>query len=95
MKNSLNFDLWKAEHSAKCTANFKGSSGAIEPTGIEAMFKHSFEKHRLLYTSLYCDGDSKSYDKVKNIYKVYHGKEVTHLQCVGHAQKLLGTALRW
>ena len=74
VKNSLTFDLWRAEHSAKCTANFKGSSGAMEPAGIEAMFKRSVEKHRLLYTSLYCDGDSKSYDRVKHIYKAHHGK---------------------
>ena len=94
VKLSLSYDIWRAEHSSKCTANFKGSSGAMEPAGIEAMFKRSVEKHKLLYTSLYCDGDSKSYDKVKEIYKAKYGKEVKRLQCVGHVQKRLGTALR-
>ena len=60
-KNSLAYDVWRAEHASKCNTNVKGSSGAMEPAGIEAMFKRSVDKHKLLYTSIYCDGDSKSY----------------------------------
>ena len=53
----------------------------MEPAGIEAMLKQFVEKHKLLY-------------KVKEIYKAKYGKEVKRLQCVGHVQKGLGTALR-
>lgn len=47
-----------------------------------------------MYTKWYCDGDSKSYDRVKQVYKDKHTKEVERLQCVGHVQKCMGTALR-
>ena len=47
-----------------------------------------------MYTKLYCDGDSKSYDRVKQVYKDKHTKEVERLQCMGHVQKRMGTALR-
>ena len=76
MTNSLTYDLWRAEHSVKCTANFKGSSGAIESADIESIFTWSGDKHKLLYTSLYCGSDSKSHDRVKHIYKAHYGKEV-------------------
>ena len=86
--------VWKAEHESKCKANFKGSSGLMEPKGTENIFSRSAEKHKILYTDLYCDGDSKSFDRIKQVYKNDHGKEVRRLQCVGHVQKRLGTALR-
>ena len=93
-KDTIAYQVWKAEHAIKCKANFKGSSGSMEPAGIEKMYKRSIDKHGLLYTSLYCDGDSKSHDRVKNLYKEKYSKEVKRLQCVGHVQKRLGTALR-
>ena len=48
----------------------------------------------MLYTEVYSDGDSKSFDSVKDVYKHSHHKEVKRLQSVGHVQKRLGTALR-
>ena len=93
-KDTVAHQVWKAEHAAKCTSNFKGSSGAMEPAGLVSMYNRSIDKHGLLYTSLYCDGDSKSHDRVKDTYKEKYSKEVKRLQCVGHVQKRLGTALR-
>ena len=68
--------LQSAMLTSKCNANVTGSSGTMEPAGIEAMFKWSDDKHTLLYTSLYCDDDSKSYNRVKEVYQDKHGKEV-------------------
>ena len=90
----VKYHQWKAEHQSDCKANFHGSSGLMEPKGMENIFSRSAEKHKLLYTEFYSDGDSKSFDSVKDVYKHSHHKEVKRLQCVGHVQKRLGTALR-
>ena len=66
----------------------------MEPKGMENIFSRSAENHKVLYTDFYSDGDSKSFDSVKDVYKYIHLKEVKRVQCVGHAQKRLGNALR-
>ena len=42
------------------------------------------EKNKLRYTEFYGDGDSKSFNTVKN---TYAGMKVKKLECVGHVQK--------
>ena len=51
------------------------------------------EKHKLLYSGCYGDGNSKSYNLIKEQY-VIHNVQVQKKEYVGHAQKRLGTALR-
>lgn len=77
-----------------CKVNVTGSSGSMEPKGIESMFGRSVETRKLMYTNFYCDGDSKSFDKIKNVYLPHHFKEVQRLECVRHVQKRVGTSLR-
>ena len=92
-KNSVEYQLFWADHSNNCPANYKGSAPAMEPEGTERIFRRSAETHRLRYSELYGDGESKSYNKVKDVYAAA-GIEVAKQECIGHVQKRVGTALR-
>ena len=56
----------------------------MEPVGAQRMWNWSVEKNKLRYTEFYGDGDSKSFNTVKN---TYAGMKVKKLECVGHVQK--------
>eukprot|EP00795_Rhopilema_esculentum_P001535 gene1535-15984_t len=91
-KNSKEYQDFKEKHIG-CKASYRGSAPAMEPEGAVRMFSRSIEKHGLHYTKFYGDGDSKSYLSVKNVYESV-GKRVEKLECIGHVQKRMGTALR-
>ena len=91
-KEGTEYQTWKANHT-QCSANFRGSAPAMEPEGALRMFKRSEMLHKLRYTELYGDGDSKSYSQVKDVYKE-QDIEVVKQECIGHVQKRVGTALR-
>ena len=82
------YDSWKANH--KCSFNYVGSANGMEVEGAKRIFGRSITKHKLQYTTLYGDGDSKSHDAVVDIYP---GKPIQKLQCVGHVQKRVGNRL--
>ena len=84
---------WRADHEPKCQAYYKGSAPNMEPEGALQIFSRSIDKHQLLYTEYYGDGDSKSFNLIKDQYVIYD-TEVQKKECVGHVQKRLGTALR-
>ena len=91
-KGSCNYLLWKERHT-NCGANFKGSAPAMEPEGAARIFERSLQEHGLYYTKYYGDGDSKSFQRVEDVYK-NDGKLVEKLECIGHVQKRMGAALR-
>ena len=62
-KDSEEYNRWRAEHN-NCTANYKGSAPAMESEGADRIFRRSVATHKLHYTDLYSDGDSKSYNRV-------------------------------
>lgn len=94
-KDDLQSELWRAEHTSKCKANYSGSAPAMEPEGTKRIFKRSESCHKLQYHELFGDGDSKSFNAIENIYKEDFGVVVPRKkECVGHVQKRLGTALR-
>lgn len=84
---------WKAEHKAKCKANYSGSSPAMEPEGARRIFGRSITSYGLQYNEFYGDGDSKSFTAVEHIYEEDYGVVIEKKECVGHVQKRLGTAL--
>jgi hypothetical protein len=92
-KHSPAYISWWAEHEPLCDANYKGSSPNMEPTGAAQIFLRSKEIRNLEYVKYYGDGDSKSYKYVVDS-DPYNGKKIEKLECVGHYQKRLGTALR-
>ena len=53
----------------------------MEPVGAQRMWNRSFEKNKLQYTECYGDGDSKSFNTVKN---TYADIEVKKLECIGN-----------
>ena len=85
------YELLKADHIETCSINHKGSAPAMEVAGATTIFGRSMEKHNLRYTHFYGDGDSKSYEKVKNLYT---DLVVEKFECVGHIQKRVGNRLR-
>ena len=82
-KESEEYRLWKADHT-NWKANFKGSAPAMEPEGAERMFRRSVETHKLRYSELYGDGETKTHQQIKD---VYQGTEVVKQECIGHVQK--------
>ena len=89
-KLSDQYKDWKASH--ECDANFSGSAGAIEPNGALLLFKRSLDFH-IRYMSLVSDGDSKTMSLLQQE-APYGADQVTKMDCVGHVQKRIGTALR-
>ncbi|GBN24516.1 hypothetical protein AVEN_245862-1 [Araneus ventricosus] len=68
-----------------------GSSSSLEVVGVYRKFERSEKMRNLQYVKYFGDGDSKSYDNVKDIY----GKDnVKKLEYIGHIQKTVGTRLR-
>ena len=64
------FEEWKKIHEERgeCQKNFSGSSPVVEPAAAEIIWSHSIGKYNLRYTDMVCDGDSKSYNTVWDIY---------------------------
>eukprot|EP00795_Rhopilema_esculentum_P007254 gene7254-12939_t len=90
-RNSITYQNWKEKH--LCKANIHGSAAAMEPEGARRIFARSVQKHGICYTKFYGDGDSKGFHAVERIYEET-GKPVEKLECIGHVQKRMGTALR-
>lgn len=65
----------------------------MEPEGVDRIFKRSVKLHNLRYNEYYGDGDSKSFNKVKDVYQA-SGITVEKRECIGHVQKRVATALR-
>lgn len=66
------YESWKEQHeeSGKCQKNFSGSSSAMEPAAAKIIWSRSVDKHGLRYTDMVCDGDSKSYNDVWDVYGI-------------------------
>ena len=81
-------EFWE-QHKFTCTANYKGSSQAMETSAALDIWKRSIVKHQLVYGTYIGDGDSSSY---RNLTKSdpYNGEVVVRKEeCLGHAQKRL------
>ncbi|GFV53146.1 uncharacterized protein TNCV_1217791 [Trichonephila clavipes] len=61
-----------------------GSASCMETVGVYLIFERSENHRKLQYTDYYCDGDSKAYESVKNMYAP---STVNKLECIGHVQK--------
>ena len=92
-KRSKAYLTWRESHASVCDANYSGSAGSMEPQGTLEMFKTSLS-HGLRYKWLISDGDSKTYSLL--LRKQPYGKDqlIEKMDCVGHVQKRMGTALR-
>ena len=129
-KDSDEYQKWYEEHKKSCSKNFDGSSGNMEVEIARDLWGRS-KDFNICYKYMVCDGDSKAYSAVWDVYgccdtcnkyenmnrqsaeykkwresdsylkwKTEHEDEtaicnrVVKLDCIGHVQKRLGTALR-
>ncbi len=87
------YEEWKQNHSPNCPKNFNGSANAMEVEAALRLWKRSVADHKLRYTAMLCDGDSKSFDAVCEA-KVYGKVKICKEDCINHISKRMGTALR-
>lgn len=81
------------KHKQTCSANFSGSSGAMEVGGVKNLCVRSGANLRVKYTKYLGDGDSKGFE-ADLASKPYRCVKIEKLECVRHLQKRLGTRLR-
>ncbi|GBN77789.1 hypothetical protein AVEN_59582-1 [Araneus ventricosus] len=92
-KESAEFNIWYEGHRNECGINHTGSSGSMELTAAEILWKRSTSLG-FRYTTVLSDGDSKTYQHLSEL-KVYGDNvKIAKEECVNHVSKRLGTALR-
>ncbi|KAK3742326.1 hypothetical protein RRG08_028238 [Elysia crispata] len=60
------YERWRQEHiaSGECTINFEGTSGLMEVKAAEVLWSRSVKRHKMRYTTMVSDGDSKAHTKL-------------------------------
>ncbi|KAH7937546.1 hypothetical protein HPB49_012998 [Dermacentor silvarum] len=84
------YEAWKDGH--QCQKNTDKKAGEMEVEAALILFR-SLERYKLRYTTVLCDGDSRSYLALQAD-KVYGYIPIEKDDCVNHVQKRMGTALR-
>ena len=88
-KHTEEYKKWKETH--VCSKNHEGSSGKMESEGAKRIWECSVEKNGTMYSTMVGDGDSSTYDTIKN---TYNEITVEKGECIGHMQKRVGSGLR-
>ena len=83
---------WFDSHKANCRINHTGSSQSMEPAAAKLIWSRSVEKRKLCYTTFIGDGDSKSYQLVRDM-KLYNGDTIHKEECLPHVSKRLKKTL--
>ena len=88
-----NLHDWLQKHSEHCSKNYAGSANSMELECARRIWERSEQKHKLRYTTILSDGDSKTYDNLLQK-KVYGDAiQINKEECVNHVAKRMGTAL--
>eukprot|EP00112_Aurelia_sp_Birch-Aquarium-sp1_P022795 Seg6549.1 transcript_id=Seg6549.1/GoldUCD/mRNA.D3Y31 product="hypothetical protein" protein_id=Seg6549.1/GoldUCD/D3Y31 len=93
-ENEGTSDEWKAKHAENCPKNFHGTSNAMEVECAKRLWRRSVERSKLRYTTMLCDGDSKSFDAVSGDEVYGKDKKLEKEDCINHISKRMGTGLR-
>ena len=93
-KGTEEYEDWFSDHQDKCAAYHEGSAGKMEVDGVVKMFRRSQEKYNVKYHHYIGDGDSKLYSALCQAKPYGDEVKVEKKECVGHAQKRMGTRLR-
>ncbi|KAH8028134.1 hypothetical protein HPB51_013181 [Rhipicephalus microplus] len=85
---------WLVQHAPVCQKNVDCKAGQMEVEAALRLFRRSLEKHKLRYTTMLSDVDSRTFhalteDEVYGYIKVEKKKD-----CINHVHKLMGAALR-
>ena len=92
-EDSVEFKDWWEKHKDSCSINYEGSSPAMECTGALRIWNRSVQKNYLRYTSVICDGDSKTATLLNSEQPYGEGIEIVKHEWVEHVQKRLTTAI--
>ncbi|KAL8573387.1 hypothetical protein ACOMHN_032402 [Nucella lapillus] len=86
--------VWKANHAPDCCINHHQSSKAMEQEAAKVLWGRSVSKYGLRYVEMLSDGDFSAFKAVCGINPYGDEIAITKLDCVNHAHKRMGTALR-
>ena len=84
---------WRASHAPDCCKNHNQSSKAMEQEVAKILWGRSIRKFGFRYVEMLSDGDSAAYKAVCGL-NPYHPQQINKLECINHAHKRMGTALR-
>ena len=84
---------WFDSHKANCRINHTGSSQSMEPAAAKLIRSRSVEKHKIFYTTLIRDTDSKSYPQLVRDMKLYDGATIHKEECLAHVSKRVKKSL--
>ena len=84
---------WKAAHTA-CDNNSDGSSKAMEAEAARRIWARSLEKYAFRYTTILSDGDASTFAALTQLEPYGPEQAIVKLDCLNHAEKRMGTALR-
>ena len=89
------YERWRQEHiaSGECTVNFEGTSALMEVKAAEVLWSRSVQRHKMRYTTMVSDGDSKAHTKVLEIQPYGPNEFIDKEDCISHVRKKLGAAL--
>ncbi|XP_005099717.3 uncharacterized protein LOC101846585 [Aplysia californica] len=79
------FNSWLEVHKPQCQANYNGSSGGMKVEGAKVLWGRSL-LHKMRYTTLIGDGDSKSFAAVL-VLNPYESIIPKKAECVNHVAK--------
>lgn len=85
-KDSPEFYFWYQGHAADCCINHEGSSGKMEITVAEILWRRSKEKG-FEYKVVLSDGDSKTKDHLDSLEVYGPNCKITKEECINHVSK--------
>ena len=92
--NPEEYSSFSSMHADECTANFLGTSQAMEGEIAVKLWQRSASQNQLVYATYIGDGDSSSFKRVVAS-DPYNGQEqVRKEECLGHVQKRLKKHLK-
>lgn len=83
---------WLIQHAPLCQKNVDCNAGQMEVEAALRLFERSLEKHKLRYTTMLSDGDSRTFHALTEK-EVYGFIKVAKKDCINHVHKCMGAAL--
>ena len=91
--DTVNYREWFAGHKNNCYINYIGSSNSMEMEETKQHWSQSIVRNKICYTNILRNDDLKIYSAIKEMIP-YNDITIERDECVNHAHKRLGTAIR-
>ncbi|KAK7478806.1 hypothetical protein BaRGS_00029905, partial [Batillaria attramentaria] len=82
----LEYAAWLVKHLPACEKNFTGSSGMMEVEAARVLWRRSVTRHKLRYTVLLSDGDTKSFQELTMIKPYGDAVLIEKEECINHQE---------